>query len=299
MLNSHLSDLSTFVAIVEHGSLRSAAKALDVKPPAVSFRLARLEKELGVPLLIRTTRSIELTDAGRNLFQRSDVSLREISAAISDARLGSANLEGTLKIAISHIAFQYTLAPVLGEFQEAYPDIKLELSFDDLLVDLAKGGFHAGVRVGDLIDDDMVAVRLTGSRKIVHIASPGYLDRKGRPTNPTDLLKHDCIGYRFGTSSNMLEWEFLGPDGPTVVEVSGNLIVNSTNAQVDAAKLGLGIAWFGEKIVEEEIQRGELEVVLSEYAIERPPFYLYFPKEYRELRILRALVDFMKGKAKS
>ncbi len=299
MLNSHLSDLSTFVAIVEHGSLRSAAKALDVKPPAVSFRLARLEKELGVPLLIRTTRSIELTDAGRNLFQRSDVSLREISAAISDARLGSANLEGTLKIAISHIAFKYTLAPVLGEFQEAYPDIKLELSFDDLLVDLAKGGFHAGVRVGDLIDDDMVAVRLTGSRKIVHIASPGYLDRKGRPTNPTDLLKHDCIGYRFGTSSNMLEWEFLGPDGPTVVEVSGNLIVNSTNAQVDAAKLGLGIAWFGEKIVEEEIQRGELEVVLSEYAIERPPFYLYFPKEYRELRILRALVDFMKGKAKS
>jgi DNA-binding transcriptional LysR family regulator len=292
-----LPDLGTFVAIVENGSLSAAASKLGVQPPAVSYRLGRLEQEIGAPLFVRTTRSLTLTEAGRRLFDRVNPALGEVSAAIVEARQAMDAPSGTLRIALSKIAFQYTLADHLAEFRAHYPEIKLDLSFDDRLVDLAEGGFHAGVRIGNLLDANMVAVKLTGPRRVVHIASPAYLDKYGRPSTPGDLLSHECIGYRFGTSSRMLEWEFQDKDGLTKIEVQCSIVVNDTSAQIDAARLGLGIAWFGERIVQEDIARGALEVVLDEYAVERPPFYLYFPREYRNLSVLRALVDFLKSKS--
>ena len=294
-----LSDIATFVTIVEHGTLRAAAKALGIKPPSVSYRLKRLEDEIGAALLLRTTRSVELTDAGRRLLHRSEPALRELSVALKDARRTSEEPSGTLRVTLSHIAFHYTLADHLAAFHERYPEIELDLSFDDAIVDLATHGFHAGIRVGDRLDQHMVAVRLTGPRRIAHVASPAYLRRKGCPANPADLLGHDCIRYRFSTSGTTLEWEFPGPDGPTSIDVSGKIVVNSTAALVDAARLGLGIAWLTEKIVKREIHNGELEVILSEHATERPPFFIYFPKEYARLRTLRALVDFLKSATKT
>ncbi|MEX0346749.1 MAG: LysR family transcriptional regulator [Rhizobiaceae bacterium] len=289
-------DVATFVAIVDHGSLRAAAAALDVKPPAVSHRLKRLEEAVGVPLLLRTTRSVELTEAGRRLFERSRSALLEISEAVSDARRTSEVPNGVLRIALSHIAFRYTLHDSLTGFCRRYPEIGLDLSFDDQLVDLARGGFHAGVREGHLLDENMIAVKITKPRRVVHVASPEYLDRMGRPSMPEDLLDHECILYRFGTTSRILEWKFNTPDGPTTIDVKGKISVNDQNARVDATRLGLGIAWFGERVVEREIRNGELEVVLSDFAIERPPFYLYFPREYAKLKILRVLIDHLKSK---
>lgn len=298
MIKAPLSDVATFVAIVEHGSLRAAATALGVKPPAISYRLSRLEEEVGASLLLRTTRSVELTEAGHRLYERSNPALNEISAALSDARQISDIPSGTLRIALSHIAFRYTLADTLADFHERYPKIALDLSFDDALVDLAAGGFHAGIRIGNLLDQNMVAVRLTEPRRIVHIASPGYLDRNGRPSKPVDLLDHECILFRFGTTNRMLEWKFQDADGLSTINVRGSVIVNNTTAQVDAVRLGLGIAWFGEQIVEQEIQNGDLEVILTEYAVEGPPFFLYFPREYAQLKILRVLIDFLKSTTK-
>lgn len=295
MENLSVSDIATFAAIVEKGSLRAAAELLGVKPPAVSHRLQQLEEVVGVPLMLRTTRSVELTEAGRRFYERSNSALHDISEAVSDARRTSETPNGTLRIALSHIAFRYTLLEHLPEFRRRYPEIALDLSFDDMLVDLPKGKFHAGVREGHLLDQSMVAVKLTGPRRIVHVASPDYLDRNGRPSKPEDLLHHECILYRFGTTANTLEWKFTGPDGPTTIDVKSSIAFNDQNARIDAARVGLGIAWFGEKVVEREVRDGELEVILAEYAIERPPFYLYFPREYAQLKILRVLIDFLKS----
>lgn len=292
-------DIATFVAIVEHGSLSAAANALGVKPPAISYRLSRLEGQIGTPLLLRTTRQAELTEAGRRLYERSKPALHALVDAVSDAQGASDIPKGTLRLALSHIAFRYTLADHLAEFRSRYPEILLDLSFDDEIVDLVGGEFHAGVRVGDLLDEKMIAVKLTGTRRIVHVAAPEYLNRMGRPQTPADLLHHDCILYRFGRSARALKWEFKGDDGPVSLEINGGVRVNNTSAQIDATRLGLGIAWFGEKIVERDIQEGRLEVVLKDYAIERPPFYLYYPTEYRELRILRVLVDFLNSRKSS
>ena len=294
-----LSDIATFTTIVEHGSLRSAAKELGVKPPAISYRLRQLEKAVGVPLLLRTTRSVELTEAGRRLYERSNPALAEIHEAISDARRTSETPSGTLRIALSHIAFKYCLHDVLTEFRERYPEIVLELSFSDLLVDLAEGEFHAGIREGHLLDQNMIAVKLTGPRRVVHVASPEYLEKNGHPSAPEDLLNHQCILYRFGTSPNTLAWEFEGRDGPVKIDVKGSVFVNDQNARIDAARIGLGIAWFSERVVEREIQRGELKIVLADYAIERQPFYLYFPREYSKLKVLRVFIDFLKQAKKA
>ncbi|WP_298558120.1 LysR family transcriptional regulator [uncultured Aliiroseovarius sp.] len=297
MISAQLPDIRTFLAIVDHGSLSAAAGALGVKPPSISYRLGRLEKDVGTPLFVRTTRSLELTEAGQRLYERAYPALKEISAAVLEARQAMEVPSGTLRISLSKIAFQYALADHLADFRSQYPEIAFDLSFDDELVDLAEGGFHAGVRVGNLLDPNMVAVRLTGTRRVVHIASPEYLDKHGRPSTPEDLHSHECIGYRFGTSPRLLEWEFQDSDGLTKIEVNGSIIVNDTSAQIAATLQGLGIAWFGEKIVQAEIARGELEVILGDYAVERPPFFLYFPREYRDLRTLRALIDFLKPRS--
>ena len=294
-MSNQLPDLATFVAIVDQGSLRAAATSLGVKPPAVSYRLGRLETAVGAPLFLRTARSLEITEAGKLLYEKSRPALSEISAAVTEAGQAMRALRGTLRIALSKIAFQYTFADHISEFRDRHPEIELDLSFNDELVDLSEAGFHAGVRVGKLIDRDMIAVRLTGNRRVVHVASPDYLDKRGRPATPRDLLTHECIAYRFGTSSKFLEWEFQDADGVTTINLGKGITVNDTSAQIEAARLGLGIAWFGEKIVEREISNGELEVVLGAYSVERPPFYFYFPREYKELRTLRALVDFLKS----
>ena len=289
-----LSDLATFAAIVEQGSLRGAARVLGVKPATVSYRLKKLESSVGTTLLLRSTRSIELTEAGRRLLQRGRPALAELVAALQDARDQLTSPRGTLRLTLSHVAFRYALADHMAAFLAAYPEIELDLCFDDATVDLAKGGFHAGIRVGNLLDPMMIAVRLTGPRRIAHFAAPHYLERKGRPRVPNDLLNHDCIRYRLITSGELAEWEFQGKKGPTTINVGGRIIVNNTTAQVDAAVLGLGIAWMAEKMVRQEVRSGRLEVVLDDYATERQPFYIYFPRAYADLKVLRALVDFLK-----
>jgi DNA-binding transcriptional LysR family regulator len=287
-------DLTAFHAIVEHGSLRAAARSLGLKPPAVSYRLKSLEARIGAALLLRTTRSVELTDVGRAVLDRTRPALIELAAALNEAR-GRADVpSGLLRVTLSYVAFRYTLADRLLEFGRRFPGIELDLFFDDGILDLAKRGLHAGIRVGNLIDDQMIAVKLTGPRKIVYFASPDYLERRGRPSEPMDLLGHDCIRYRYVTSGEIMNWPFRDPDGPGRIDVPGSIIVNNTSAMVDAAIQGLGIAWIGESMVGHEIESGRLEVILEDYAVDLEPFYVFFPKEYAQLKILRAFVDFMK-----
>ena len=292
-----MAGLEVFLAVAEAGSLRAAARALGVRPPAVSQQLKALETEIGVTLFTRTTRSISLTDAGRALLRRARPAVGEIGGALEEARGIGAATRGQLRLTLPYVAHQIALAPRLAAFHAAYPEIELELSFDDAFVDVVAEGFHGGIRLGDLIQEDMIALRLTPPIKVAYFAAPTYLARHGRPATPADLLRHNCIRYRYIASRRIAEWQFQEAGGLTGVKVSGSLIVDNTSALVGAARDGLGIAWLFRPAVEADLAAGRLESLLEPYAPERPGYFLYYPKENARLQIMRRFIDFMKSGA--
>ncbi len=289
-----LSGLEVFVTIAEHGSLRQAAKVLGVQPPAISYRLKALEERIGTPLFVRTTRSVSLTDAGKSLLVRARPALDELGGALEDARSAGTALKGTLRLTLPLVAYELTIAKRLPAFHAAYPDIELELSFSEAFVDIVAGGFHAGIRLGDHLRDDMIAMRLGPPIKEVVFGTPAYFERHGRPRQPADLLRHNCVRYRYIASGRYAEWQFLGSEGVTGIDVKGSLTVNSTAALVRAVRDGVGIGWLFRPCVEDDLQSGWLESVLSDYAIERPGYFLYYPRANAGIQALRVFIDFMR-----
>jgi DNA-binding transcriptional LysR family regulator len=291
-----LHGVDAFLAVAEHGSLRRAAGALGVRPPAVSYQIKALEQRIGTALFVRTTRSVHLTDAGRALLARAKPAMAELAEALEHARRSAGATTGTIRLTLPDVAYELTIAKKLAAFQRRFPDITLELSFNDAFVDVAAEGFHAGVRLGDHIREDMIAVRLSPPMRQVVFASPGYFARHGRPERPRDLLRHPCIRYRFIASKRFAEWQFDGPDGLTTVEVSGTLIVDSTNALIAASRAGLGIGWLFRPAVAADLAAGRLESVLDSYAVERPGYFLYYPQANAQIEVLRQFVDFMRDR---
>jgi len=293
-----LSDLEVFLAIAEAGSLRAAAAALGVQPPAVSSRLKGFENRIGVSLFARTTRSVRLTEAGRALLRRARPALGDLRDALEEARgIGGAR-KGTLRLTLPYRAYQLVIAPKLAAFQQAYPEIELELSFSEGLVDIVGQGFHAGMRLGDYLEADMVAVRLTPGLKGAYVASPAYLAKHGRPAEPRDLLHHNCIRHRRISSRSIAEWEFKGREGLYSVAVKGNLIFDSLTAVVEAALAGLGIGWSLKPGVAAELADGRLVSLLDRHVPERPGFFLYYPRENARLEILRLFVAFVRHRSR-
>lgn len=290
-----LSALEVFLAIAEQGSLRGAAESLGVRSPAVSYQLKALEARIGAALFVRTTRSVRLTDAGRSLLARARPAMAELGAAFEDARAAGSARKGTVRLSIPYVAYELTVARKLAAFQSAYPEIEVELSFDEAFVDIAAQGFHAGVRLGDLIREDMIAVRLSPPVQEVFFAAPSYLDRHGRPERPQDLLRHNCLRYRYIATKRIADWQFRGAEGAGTIAVTGNLIVDSTNALLSSARDGLGIGWLFRPSVEQDLHAGTLESVLDAYAVERPGYFLYYPKANARIEVLRLFVDFMKA----
>ena len=294
MVRLPIGGFEVFLAIAEHGSLRGAAKALGLQPPAVSYQLKALEDRIGAMLFIRTTRSVQLTDAGCSLLARARPAVTELGEALEDARASGAARKGSVRLSLPYDAYQQTIARRLAAFQSEFPEIELELSFNEAFVDIASEGFHAGVRLGDHIREDMIAVRLSPPLKEVVFAAPSYFEQHGRPEQPESLLQHNCIRYRYIMSNRIAEWEFYGPEGITTIDVKGNLIVNSTNALVSSARDGLGIGWLFRPSVEDDLLAGKLESILESYAIERPGYFLYYPKANARIEALRVFIDFMK-----
>jgi DNA-binding transcriptional LysR family regulator len=289
--------LDVFLAVAEHGSLRRAAGVLGVRPPAVSYQLKALEQRIGTALFVRTTRSVHLTDAGRSLLARAKPAMAELGEALEDARSSGGARTGTIRLTLPYIAYELTIGKKLAAFQQQFPDVSLELSFNDAFVDVASKGFHAGVRLGGHIREDMIAVRLCPPLKEVVFAAPAYFARHGRPERPRDLLRHTCIRYRYIASKRFAEWQFQDVDGLTTVEVTGNLIVDSTNALISAARAGLGLGWLFRPSVAGDLTAGTLESVLDRYAIERPGYFLYYPKANARMEILRQFIGFMRDRS--
>jgi DNA-binding transcriptional LysR family regulator len=291
MMRPPISGIEVFLAIVREGSLRAAARSLGVGAPAVSHRLRALERRIGVDLLVRTTRSIELTAAGRALLTRAAPAFQELSEAIEDTREIGRARKGTLRLTLPRSAYKMLIAPVLAEFQARYPDVCLDLSINEGLVDIVKEGFHAGFRLGDRLTPGMVAVRLTGPLTPCYSAAPSYLAAFGRPQHPRDLLAHKCVRYKFVTANRIWDWQFIEDGQIKTVDPPTRLVFDSMQSVMQAVRDGNGIGWSLRPVIEDDLQARVLETVLDPYVVKLPPYYLYYPEQNRRLELLRLFID--------
>lgn len=290
MDRSDLAALQSFLVIADQGSLRAAARVLGVNPPAVSHQLKTFEDRLGTPLFLRSTRSITLTDAGRALHDSSHHLFSAVEQALDGVRDVGKARSGRLRITLPYRAWQLIVAPRIAAFHQLYPNIELDLTIDEALTNIIAQGLHAGIRLGDHLEPDMIAVRLSVSEDAAFVASPDYLAHSATLTRPEHLLNHACIRHRQVSSGQISDWRFLGPDGVVSVAVGGGLIFNDLRSVIDAAKRGLGIGWSLRRGVQDELDSGALVQVLAEFTPQRPGFHLYFPKSLQTLALLRAFI---------
>jgi DNA-binding transcriptional LysR family regulator len=291
-----LDGVEAFVRVAERRSFRQAAADLGVTPSAVSQAVRTLEARMGVTLFTRTTRSVGLTEAGERFLERARPALDEIVAASNAARDLGAKPTGLLRLAVPRAVVSLILQPMLASFSAAFPDIVVEIAASEELVDLAKSGFDAGIRMGEFIADDMVAVRLSPPFRHVVVASPGYLETHGRPEAPGDLAKHACIRLR-RSGGTLGHWRLTGPAGPVELAVAGPLVVNDFPTMLNAALDGVGLAQMPEPIARKHLQAGELEELLPEHASSSTGLFLYFPSRNQVMPKLRAFIDHVKARS--
>lgn len=283
--------IEVFLTIVREGSLRGAAKALGVGAPAVSLQLKSLEESLGVGLLHRSTRSIGLTEAGKVLFESAAPAYRDLLYATKKTREVGTSLSGTLRLSLSRGAHIEVLEPVLEGFLTDNPGINLDISWNEGLVDITRDGYHAGIRLGDVLSPEMIAVRVTPPLTPAFSASPAYLSAHGRPDHPMDLYKHQCIRYRYPTANQVADWHFVEDGQEKCIDPPARLSFDHIVGVIQAARMGYGIGWSLKATVADHLRSGELETVLDPYVKQLPPFYLYYPEQNRRVECLRLLID--------
>jgi DNA-binding transcriptional LysR family regulator len=290
--------LSAFAMIVERGSFVRAADQLGVTPSALSQTIRQLEDRLAVPLLRRTTRSVAPTPAGEQLLARLRPTLTELDAAVADTTR-SARPEvpsGKLRITTSRIAAELVIAPRLGAFTAANPEVELELVIEDHLVDIVAARFDAGIRLGERLAKDMVAVEIGGRQRLVVVATPAYFAKYGRPRAPKDLLAHRCVTNQIPNGATY-RWE-LERDGTELeLAVRGPVATNDPRIAELAVLGGCGIGFAFEAQAAPYLASGRLEAVLHAWCPSFPGFYVYYPSRRAQTLALRAFVDAMKRRA--
>lgn len=294
MRGAEFAELKAFVAIVDRSSFAKAADHLGLSRSALSQTIRQLEARLGVRLLNRTTRSVSPTEPGRRLHERMAPMLREMDAAVAEAVDTRTRASGTLRINTLSMAAKRLIAPRLGRFAGAHPDVVLDIVINDALSDIAGEGFDAGIRVGNRVQKDMVAVRMTPDVELLAVASPDYLARHGEPRTPEDLSRHACILWRFPGSGRIAGWEF-SKAGKTVEFLGeGNVISNHQDIIVPAALQGLGILYaYNDDDIAEALRDGRLRRVLADWSPKVPGLYLYYSSRRHMLPALRAFIDCM------
>jgi DNA-binding transcriptional LysR family regulator len=289
-----LEGVEAFLAVARHRSFRRAAGELGVTPSAVSQAVRGLEARLGVALFTRTTRSVGLTEAGQRFFDRARPAFEELAAAGEAARDLGRRPSGLLRLTVPRAVVPLLLEPVLASFCEAYPDIELEIAASEEMVDLAASGFDAGIRMGQFIAPDMVAVRLTSPFPLIVVGSPDYLARHGRPEQPGDLRDHACLRMR-RSSGGIAPWLFTVGNATIEVAVSGPVIAHDYPTLFAAALGGVGLMQAPGPVVRAAIAEGRLEPVLAGVAFETPGVFLYHPGKRQMLPKLRAFIDHIKA----
>lgn len=291
-----LDGLLPFVLAARHRSFTAAAAELRVTRSAVSQAIKALETRLGVTLLARTTRDVGLTEAGEAFLAAVQPAVVAIAAAAEAASAMGGRPAGTLRLNVPRVAIGTVIAPLLPRFRAACPEVTVEVFAEDRLANIVEGGFDAGVRLGELLAQDMVSVRLSPPERLVVVGAPAYFARRGHPAHPRDLAFHDCINFRQSTRGGLYAWEFEQPraDGsPEAFEVAvqGGLVVNDTALKLQAAIDGLGLAYELESAARPAIAAGSLQPTLGDFAPTTPGFFLYFPARAQVLPKLRAFID--------
>ena len=294
MRGSEFAQLKAFAAIVERASFARAADHVGLSPSALSQTIRQLEARLEVRLLNRTTRSVAPTAAGSRLYERIAPMMAEMDAAVTEAVAATGRTAGTLRINTLGMAAKKLIAPRLGRFHREHPDVVLDIVIDDSLSDIVAGRFDAGIRVGERLEKDMIAVRLTPDVRMLVLASPAYLARHGEPRTPADLHRHRCINWRFPGSGRIYRWEFVKKGKKFEISVDGPLISNHQDVVIEGALQGLGILYaYDVDRIDEAIARGRLRRILADWSLTSPGLYLYYSNRRHPQPALRAFIDCM------
>ncbi|MES2099455.1 MAG: LysR family transcriptional regulator [Pseudomonadota bacterium] len=289
---NQLDGLLAFWKVAEHRGFSAAAAALEVSPSALSQAIRNLETRLGVRLLNRTTRSVSLTEAGEAYLSRIGPALGEVLGAGEQLQALQGRPSGLLRINAARISIAMVLRPLLAGFLETYPDVQVELSNDEGYVDIVERGFDAGVRLGESVQRDMVAVPLGGPIAVAVVGSPAYFKRHPAPRHPSDLVRHDCVRFRFSGSGAIHKWEFRVDDRIVEYEIGGSLTISDSLFSVEAALDGIGLAYTFEQLALPHIRAKTLRRVLGDFSPTFPGFYLYYPSRRQQPSKLKAFVDY-------
>ncbi|MBV2186235.1 MAG: LysR family transcriptional regulator [Rhizobium sp.] len=288
-----LSQLAVLAAVAESRSFRKAADELGIAPSAVSHAITALEASLGVRLLARTTRSVAPTQEGRTLLETLSPALADIDAVLEGLAERKATPAGPLRVTMPMLAAEDLIVPRLGAFLGAYPEIELEVVTNDRFEDIVAEGFDAGLRLGEHLEADMIAVRASGLQRGVIVASPAYLAAHGRPEAPGDLIRHRCIRRRF-SSGRIYRWELEKAGKALAVDVSGPLILSDQRLMRKAAIDGAGLAYLFDGRIDDDVAAGRLVPVLEDWCPPFEGFFIYYPSRRQMRPALRAFVDFFR-----
>ena len=293
-MTDELDGIPIFVAVAEAKGFRAAGKRLGISGSAVSQSLRRLEERLGVALVQRTTRSVRLTEAGERLFAAVGPALNDLRAAVVAVGELADQPRGTVRLSVSGSAETFLRGPSLDGFIAAYPGVKLDIIVGGDPPDIVAAGFDAGVRLGEMIDQDMIAVPASGLQRMVVVGSPAYLARHGAPGHPRDLGAHSCINWHGALGAGPYRWEFTEDGHDFSVAVDARVLTNDIALMLRLARTGVGLTMVMEELVRPAIERGELVAVLEAFSTPFPGFYLYYPQRRQASPTLRALIDHLR-----
>lgn len=283
--------LQAFLAVARHRSFSGAARELGVSRSAVSQSVRQLEEVVRVLLLVRTTRSVSLTDAGRRLLDGAGPSLAQVAAALDDVSARPGETVGRLRLTVPRAAAPFVIDPVVPTFRQRHPRIELEIVAEERFVDIVAEGYDAGVRLSEAIERDMIQVRLTDAFRFVVVGAPSYLEQRGTPQRPEDLLRHECITFRNRTSGALYAWELERGRRTYRIPVRGGVVCSDSASSVSLAERGVGLAYALEPSVRARLRDGRLKIVLDRYAPTVPGFFLYFPSVAKRSPPLRLFVE--------
>jgi DNA-binding transcriptional LysR family regulator len=285
--------IEVFVAVAEAKGFRAAGQRLGVSGSAVSQALRRLEERLGVALVRRTTRSVHLTEAGERLFAAARPALDELRAAVAAVGELGDEPRGTLRLHVSRAGESYLNGPLVAGFLKEHQHVGLDLVVSDEPVDIVAEGYDGGIRLGEIIDRDMIAVPVSGDLRLVVVGAPSYFAKHRKPKHPRDLVDHDCINWHPTAEAPPYRWEFTENKREFSVDVRARVLTNDPALNVRLARAGAGLTMSDER-VRDYVARGELVSVLEEFSTPFPGFYLYYPERRHASPALRALVDYLR-----
>jgi DNA-binding transcriptional LysR family regulator len=291
MAHDELSVLAAFLAVAQERSFTRAAKRLGVSPSALSHAVKGLEEQVGVRLLARTTRSVAPTDAGQQLIARLDPALTDIQDALTQVAGLRDRPAGRVRLVVSPLAATMVLAPKLGAFAHAFPDVVLDVTTtNEMRLDLVAGHFDAGIHLGEFIARDMIAVRVSGDQRAAIVGAPAYFATHPKPKSPRDLASHRCLNFRHGADETY-RWEFDNGKASLAVAVDGPLIVDDVQLLIRAALDGLGVTFLMEEHAAPYVASGQLVRVLEDWCEPFAGYFLYYPSRRQQPAALTALIE--------